>query len=176
MTIYVDADACPVKDEVYRVAERLQVPVIVVANTRIKVPTSPLFSLVIKLKFGEVDDWIAEVCQADDIVITADIPLAARAIDRLAIVIDPRGNRLTQKEIGHALAQRDLMHSLREAGTITGGPAPFGKKDRSAFLSALDQTIHKIQQASKRKATTQPTGDLESPSSANEHDRALNPD
>ena len=143
--IYVDADACPVKDEIYRVAKRLNVNVIVAANCPMRVPTDALIELVVKPGFGSVDDWIAETCGPDDLVITADIPLAARALGRGSFVLDPRGNPFTERDIGHALATRELMSELRMTGEVTGGPAPFAPKDRSRFLSKLDEILHTIQ-------------------------------
>ena len=142
--IYVDADACPVKEEIYRVARRLSVNVIVAANCSIRVPMDPLIELVVKEGFGGVDDWIAETCGPDDLVITADIPLAARSLLRGSTVLDPRGNPFTERDIGHALATRELMNELRMTGEVTGGPAPFSQKDRSRFLSKLDEMLHAI--------------------------------
>ncbi len=142
--IYIDADACPVKDEIYRVARRLDVKVIVASNTPIFVPASEQFELVVKAGFGGVDDWIAEVCGPGDVVITADIPLAARALERGSRVLDHRGHAFTIDDIGEALATRELMSDLRATGEARGGPAPFSAKDRSRFLSKLDETLHTI--------------------------------
>jgi uncharacterized protein YaiI (UPF0178 family) len=147
--IYVDADACPVKAEIYRVALRFRVKVIVAVNNPLQVPVSDLIELVVKTGFGVVDDWIAETCGAGDVVVTADIPLAARALLRGAIVLDHRGRAFTENDIGEALATRELMNHLRAGGETTGGPAPFTAKDRSRFLSKLDETLHKIRRTVK---------------------------
>ena len=143
-TIYVDADACPVKEEVYRVAKRLAVRVVVAANSNLFVPSDPLFELVVKTGFGAVDDWIAETCTATDVVITADIPLAARALARGSRVLSPKGEPFTTGDIGHALAARALAEEMRQYGQQTHGPLPFQPKDRSRFLAALDQMLNAI--------------------------------
>jgi len=144
--IYVDADACPVKDEIYRVAIRHDVPVSVVAGTFIRVPQD---SLVERVAAGAgmdaADNWIAERAGPGDIVVTADIPLADRCVKRGAEVIAPNGKPFTEESIGMALAVRNLMTDLRSSGEITGGPRGFTPRDRSTFLSALDQTIRRIQ-------------------------------
>ena len=145
--IYIDADACPVKDEVYRVARRYEMQVAVVANAPMRVPGGALIELVVCPGFGAADDWIAERAGLGDIVITADIPLAARCISREARVIDPKGRLFTESDIGSALAMRDLMNDLRQGGTITGGPAPMTAKDRSGFLSKLDEVVNAIRRA-----------------------------
>jgi uncharacterized protein len=147
--IYVDADACPVKDEIYRVARRFRVKVIVAVNNPLQVPAHDLIELVVKTGFGGVDDWIAETCGLGDIVVTVDIPLAARALLRGASVLDHRGRAFTENDIGEALANRELMNDLRASGEATGGPAPFTAKDRSRFLSKLDETLHAIRRAAK---------------------------
>jgi uncharacterized protein YaiI (UPF0178 family) len=147
LTIYVDADACPVKDEVYRVARRHERRVMVVANAPMRVPNATLVELVVCSGFGEVDDWIAERAGAGDIVITADIPLAARCLAREARVLGPKGNPFTDNDIGSALANRSLMDELRQGGIVTGGPAPMTAKDRSRFLSKLDEMIHAVRRA-----------------------------
>ncbi|MFO0937774.1 MAG: YaiI/YqxD family protein [Gemmataceae bacterium] len=147
--IYVDADACPVKDEIYRVARRFAEPVVVVANSSIRVPQEPGFELVVKTAFGEVDDWIAAQCQVNDLVVTADIPLAARALERGAYCLDPRGNPFTERDIGYALAMRERANELRLLGEATSGPPPFSAKDRSRFLSKLDEILHVLR---KRRA------------------------
>lgn len=147
LTIYIDADACPVKDEVYRVARRYEVRVLVVARTIMHTPNDVLIEMVECAGFGEVDDWVAERAGQGDIVITADIPLAARCLAKDARVLDPRGNPFTENEIGSALAMRELMSALRQDGTVTGGPAPMTPKDRSRFLSRLDEAINAVRRA-----------------------------
>lgn len=146
-TIYVDADACPVKDEVYRVARRYGLQVAVVANAPLRVPAGPLVELVVRAGFGAADDWIADQVSDKDIVITADIPLAARCLARGARVLDPKGHAFTDNDIGSALAMRDLMDGLRQGGVVTGGPAPMTAKDRSRFLSKLDEAVHAARRA-----------------------------
>ena len=148
--IYVDADACPVKDEVYRVAARHGLPVSVVANGYIRVPQDPLIERVAAGSATDAaDEWIAERAGANDIVITADIPLADRCVKAGAQVIAPNGKLFTVDSIGMTLATRNLMHDLRSAGEVTGGPRPFSPRDRSAFVSALDQTIRRLQRAAR---------------------------
>src|SRR5712692_6652750 len=137
--IYIDADACPVKEEVYRVARRYEMRVLVVTNASLRVPADALVELIVRSGFGEVDDWIAEQAGIGDIVVTADIPLAARCLAKEARVLDPRGYALTDNDIGEALGMRDLMHELRQDGTVTGGPAPMTPKDRSRLLSTMDE-------------------------------------
>jgi uncharacterized protein len=144
--IYVDADACPVKDEIYRVAGRHQLPVFVVTNSFMRVPQDPLIERVaVAAGPDAADDWIAERVDPSAIVITADIPLANRCVKAGAAVIAPNGKTFTEDSIGMALAVRDLMTDLRSAGETTGGPRPFSPRDRSAFLSALDQTVRRMQ-------------------------------
>ena len=144
--IYVDADACPVKDEIYRVAGRHQVPVFVVTNSFMRVPQDPLIERVaVAAGPDAADDWIAERADPSAVVITADIPLANRCVKAGAAVIAPNGKTFTEDSIGMALAVRDLMTDLRSAGETTGGPRPFSPRDRSAFLSALDQTVRRMQ-------------------------------
>ena len=144
--IYVDADACPVKDEIYRVAARHGLPVSVVAGQFIRVPQDPLIERVAAGAAPDAaDDWIAARAGASDIVITADIPLASRCVKAGAQVIAPTGKPFTEDSIGMTLAVRNLMHDLRSAGEVTGGPQPFSPRDRSAFLAALDQAIRRLQ-------------------------------
>jgi uncharacterized protein len=144
--IYVDADACPVKDEIYRVAGRHQLPVFVVTNSFMRVPQDPLIERVaVAAGPDAADDWIAERADPSAVVITADIPLANRCVKAGAAVIAPNGKTFTEDSIGMALAVRDLMTDLRSAGETTGGPRPFSPRDRSAFLSALDQTVRRMQ-------------------------------
>jgi uncharacterized protein YaiI (UPF0178 family) len=146
--IYIDADACPVKDETYRVAARHRLPVTVVAVGYIRVPEDPLIERVaVGAGPDAADDWIAARAGARDIVITADIPLADRCVKAGATVIGPNGRPFTEQAIGMTLAVRNLMHDLRSAGEVTGGPRPFSPRDRSAFLSALDQAIRRLQRA-----------------------------
>ncbi|WP_432431383.1 YaiI/YqxD family protein [Rhodomicrobium vannielii] len=145
IAIYVDADACPVKAEIYRVAERHGLKVYVVSNSFIAVPRDPLIERVIVGSGPDAaDDWIAERAARGAIVITADVPLASRAIKAGADVISPTGRAWTQDSIGMALATRNLMDGLRSAGQITGGPKPFQPRDRSNFLSALDLAIVRL--------------------------------
>ena len=153
IAIYVDADACPVKDEVYRVAERhllkgTALHVYVVSNSPIAVPKHPdIERVVVAAGMDAADDWIAERANPAAIVITADIPLAARAVKTGAQVIAPTGRAFTQDSIGMSLATRNLMDSLRSAGAVTGGPKPFAPRDRSNFLSGLDQAIVRLKRA-----------------------------
>jgi len=144
LTIYVDADACPVKAEVYSVARRYGMHVAVVANATLRVPANSLIELVVRPGFGAADDWIAEQAGMGDVVVTADIPLAARCLANEALVLDPRGRRFTDNDIGSALAMRDLMDELRQGGTVTGGPAAMTPKDRSRFLSKLDEAVNAV--------------------------------
>ncbi|MDR3672841.1 MAG: YaiI/YqxD family protein [Holophaga sp.] len=142
MIIFVDADACPVKDEIYRVARRYRLPVRVVANARLRLPVDPLFQMVVVTgHFDAADDWIVEHVASGDIAVTADIPLAARCLAKGARVLDPKGRVFTADSIGDVLANRELMAYLREMGDITGGPAPYGPRDRSRFLQYLDDLI-----------------------------------
>ncbi len=144
--IYVDADACPVKDEIYRVAIRHGVPVSVVAGQFIRVPPDPLIERVAAGPgMDAADDWIVERAGKGDIVITSDIPLASRCVKKGCEVIAPNGKPFTESSIGMTLAVRNLMTDLRSSGEITGGPKSFAPRDRSAFLSALDQTVRRVQ-------------------------------
>jgi uncharacterized protein len=147
LTIYVDADACPVKDEVYRVARRYSMPVKVVANAPLRVPAGPLVELVVRPGFGAADDWIAEQAGPGDVVVTADIPLAARCLLKGARVLDSKGRPFTDADIGEALAMRDLMDGLRQAGAVTSGPTPMTARDRSRFLSKLDEAVNAVRRA-----------------------------
>jgi hypothetical protein len=152
ITIYVDADGCPVKDEIYRVAKRFGLKVSLVSNSRMGIPKEELFKLVIVEEgFNAADDWIVEQVRDNDIVVSADIPLAARCLEKGARVIDPRGRVFSQESIGDALANRQLMAYLRDMGNMTGGPAPFEKKDRSRFLQRLDDIIHAAVRGRKRE-------------------------
>ncbi len=143
-TIYIDADACPVKAEVYRVAERYDLKVYVVSNSYLGVPRSQLIELVVVSdSFDAADNWIAERAGPGDIVITADIPLADRSLKVGAAVIGNTGVPFTTASIGMAMAQRELLSNLRAMGEITGGPKPMSPRDRSRFLSALDEAVQK---------------------------------
>ncbi len=152
LTVYIDADACPVKDEVYRVARRYGLRVAVVANAPQRVPTEELVELVVCPGFGAADDWIAGRAGTGDVVVTADVPLAARCLENGACVLDPKGRPFTDNAIGAALATRDLMDELRQGGAVTGGPAPRTPKDRSRFLSKLDETINAVRRAHPPRA------------------------
>jgi uncharacterized protein YaiI (UPF0178 family) len=151
--IYVDADACPVKDEIYRVAIRFGMPVSVVAGNFIRVPQDPLIERIAAGSGTDAaDDWIAERARSGDVVITADIPLASRCVKAGAEVIAPNGKPFSEESIGMTLAMRNLMTDLRSSGEITGGPRSFSPRDRSAFLAALDQTIRRIQRRRAEQA------------------------
>jgi len=143
--IFVDADACPVKQEVYRVARRFRLDVTLVANSWMRVPNESWISLVVVGDgFDAADDWIAEHVHPHDIVVTADIPLASRCLKQGARVIGSTGKPFTEDNIGQAVATRDLLSELRDAGEITGGPPPLKKRDRSRFLQQLDDVIQSI--------------------------------
>jgi len=149
--IFVDADACPVKEEVYRVAKRYGAPVVLVANQWMRVPSESWIELVVVKEAGGLDDadhHIAEAAEAEDIVVTDDIILASRCLEKGARALTPRGRILTPETIGEALATRELMADLREAGAVTGGPAPFDKRDRSNFLQRLDELFQAIRRKS----------------------------
>jgi len=140
--ILVDADACPVKDEIYRVAWRREVPVAIVSNSYLRLPDHPLVErVVVSGDFDAADDWIAEATNAQSVVITADILLADRCLKAGATVIAPNGKPFTTSSIGAAIATRAIMADLRAGGDQLGGPAPFSKADRSRFLSALDEAL-----------------------------------
>ena len=148
--IYVDADACPVKQEVYRVAHRHGVKVFVVSNAFMLVPRDPLIErVIVGQSFDAADDWIAERAGPGDVVVTSDIPLAHRAVKAGAAVLASNGRAFDEASIGMALATRDLMQDLRAAGEVTGGPKPFSARDRSAFLSALDQALSRIRRGAR---------------------------
>ncbi|KQS01572.1 hypothetical protein ASG11_16700 [Sphingomonas sp. Leaf357] len=145
MRILVDGDACPVKDEIYRVAYRTEVPVTIVANSHFRIPAHPLIDrMVVSDGFDAADDWIAEQANAKSIVITADILLADRCLKAGATVLSSTGKPFTNASIGGAIATRAIMADLRAGGDVIGGPAPFSKTDRSRFLSALDQAIVRL--------------------------------
>ncbi len=142
--IFIDADACPVKEEVYRVARRYALKVHVVSNGGVRVPQEPLIAMVIVAEGPDAaDDWIVERIASADIVITADIPLADRCLKAGAEVIGPTGRAFTSASIGAALAQRSIMEHRRSMGEATGGPKPFAPGDRSRFLQALDEAVNR---------------------------------
>lgn len=148
--IFIDADACPVKNEVYRVAGRYSLDVTLVANSSMRIPDDPRITLeVVDSGFDAADDWIVEHLEPHDIVITADVLLASRCVKKTARVLGTSGKEFTESNIGSAVATRDLMADLRGAGEITGGPAPLTKRDRSFFLQKLDQVIQAIRRATK---------------------------
>jgi uncharacterized protein YaiI (UPF0178 family) len=153
ITVYVDADACPVKQEVYRVAERFvlrgtALKVLVVSNAPIMVPRADFIErVVVGAGMDEADHYIAERAARGDVVITADVPLAARAVKAGAEVIAPSGRPFTEDAIGMVLATRNLMSDLRSAGAITAGPKPFAAQDRSRFLSGLDAALTRLTRA-----------------------------
>ena len=150
IAIFIDADACPVKQEIYRVAERhalkgTALKVFVVSNAPIAVPRDEMIErVVVGTGMDEADNWIAERAKRGDIVVTADVPLASRSVKAGATVIAPNGKPFSEESIGMTLATRNLMDSLRSAGEITGGPKPFSPRDRSEFLSALDRAIVRL--------------------------------
>ncbi len=140
--IFVDADACPVKPEVYRVASRYNLDVTLVANSWMRTPNERGITLeVVGGGFDAADDWIVDHVQAFDIVVTADIPLASRCLKKGARVIGSTGKPFTENNIGDAVATRDLLAELRDGGEITGGPPPQNKRDRSRFLHQLDEVV-----------------------------------
>ena len=146
--VFIDADACPVKDETYKVAKRHGFVVWVVANTYVQTPRGEDVRLVtVKSGADAADDWIVEHVGPGDIVVTADIPLASRAMANGARVLGFKGREFTEDSIGDALAGRELSSQLREMGVQTGGPAPFSKQDRSSFLNKLDALAHAVKRA-----------------------------
>lgn len=143
--ILVDADACPVKEEIYKVAFRRQVPVTIVSNSRLRVPDHPLIlRMVVSDAFDAADDWIAEACTPASIVITADILLADRCLKAGASVLAHNGKPFTLNSIGSAIATRAIMADLRAGGDAIGGPPPFARADRSRFLSELDEVLVRL--------------------------------
>ena len=147
--LYVDADACPVKEEIYQVASRYGVFVLVVANSRIAVPSGGGVEMVtVSSGFDAADDWIAEQIREHDIVVTADIPLASRCLEAGAVVLSPTGHRFDADSIGQSLATRELNSQLRESGSLTGGPPALSGRDRSRFVSVLDEVTEACLRAS----------------------------
>ena len=150
LEVFIDADACPVKDEIYRVAERYGLKVQVVANGWMRIPDSPLIERVTVTEGLDVaDDWIVAHAGIGDIVITADIPLADRCVKKGARVLAPTGRPFTPESIGNDLATRNLLTELRDTGQIRGGGRPFGKQDRSRFLGALDNLIQAVRRTGR---------------------------
>lgn len=146
--IYIDADACPVKEETYKVAARYKIKVFVVANQYQNVPMDSLIELkVVSSDFDASDDWIVEQVTNKDIVITADILLADRCVKKGGRVLGPKGEEFTEDNIGSAVASRELMQNLRHMGEMRGGPAPMDKKARSQFLNKLDQIIQSLKKS-----------------------------
>lgn len=144
LKIWIDADACPrvIKEIVFRASERLNLPVILVANKSLSKHNSRLVeSIVVADGFDVADDHIAEHCAAEDLVITADIPLAARVVSKGGVALDPRGERYTEENVGERLSMRDLMMDLRTGGLVTGGPGQFSLTDRQRFASSFDRML-----------------------------------
>lgn len=148
--ILVDADACPVKEEIYKVAFRRDVPVHIVSNARLRVPEHPLIERVqVSDAFDAADDWIAEGADGRAVVVTADILLADRCLKAGATVLAPTGKPFTTASIGGAIATRAIMADLRAGGDVIGGPAPFAKADRSRFLQALDEALARLERTAR---------------------------
>lgn len=142
--LYVDADACPVKDEILRVAGRLKLKTCFVSNSWMRLPDDPLVERVVVAQGMNIaDDWIAERAGRGTVVVTADVPLADRCVKAGARVVAPNGRTFDAASIGMALATRDLMEDLRSAGAVTGGPRPFGQRDRQTFLQSLDREVRR---------------------------------
>ncbi len=144
MVIYVDADACPVKEQVYRAAARYRVPVVVVANGFMRVPPAGVELVMVGGEPDAADDWIAARAGAGDLVVTADIPLAARVLERGAVCLDFRGGEFSPRTIGDAVAMRELHRYLRDLGELPGGPSAFSPRDRSRFASKLDAVLARL--------------------------------
>ena len=152
-TIYLDADACPVKDQVYKTAARYDIPLKVVANSWLRVPDMAglkVETIVVPGSPDAADDWIAERAVKGDLVLTSDIPLAARAIGNSVRVLDFRGGEYNPNRIGDALAAREFNATLRQMGVVTGGPSAYSPKDRSKFASALDAAVNRMSRESTR--------------------------
>ncbi len=152
LKIFIDADGCPVKEEVYRVARRYGLEVALVANSCMRAPSDATIEMIlVDGNFDAADDWIAKHAGENDVVITADIPLASRCLKKKAMVLRPTGREFTEEYIGEALASRELMSHLRDLGTLTGGPAPFENRDRSRFLHRLDEIIQTVRRKNQRR-------------------------
>ncbi|MBN8540478.1 MAG: YaiI/YqxD family protein [Deltaproteobacteria bacterium] len=146
--IFIDADGCPVKDEVYKVAERYSLPVVLVANKALKFPNGGLISIqVVSGDFDAADDWIVENSKAGDIVVTNDILLADRCVKKSVRVLGSKGEEFTEDNVGSAVAQRELMQNLRHMGEMRGGPSPMDGKSRSRFLNTLDRIIQSLKRS-----------------------------
>jgi uncharacterized protein YaiI (UPF0178 family) len=142
MKILVDADACPVKNEIYKVARRHGLSIVLVANTPMSLPPDPAVSLqVVSGRFDAADDWIVANAEPSDVVVTDDIPLAARCLEQGALALSPKGRIFTEDNIGDAVVTREILSQLRDSGVNTGGPAPYDAKHRSRFLEAFEQTL-----------------------------------
>lgn len=143
--IYIDADGCPVKEEVYKVAERYKIPVVLVANKALNLPLNPLLKMVVVSgNFDAADDWIVENSRANDVLVTNDILLADRCVKKSVRVLGAKGEEFTEDNVGSAVANRELMQNLRHMGEIRGGPSPMDKKARSKFLGTLDQILQSL--------------------------------
>jgi uncharacterized protein len=152
LKLYVDADGCPVREEVFRVAARYKLTVFLVANQGMKIPLDPSVKMiVVPGNFDAADDWIVETVEKDDIVITADILLADRCVKKGTRVLGHKGQELTEENIGEVVASREIMAHLRQTGESKGGPAPFEKKNRSQFLSTLDRIIQDLRRKEEKK-------------------------
>ena len=150
--IYIDADGCPVKSEVFKVAARYGLSVTLVANKWMQTPPQAGIHLeVVGQGFDEADDWIVDHCAPDDIVIAIDIPLADRCLKKGARVLGHKGRPFTLESIGEVMASREIASGLRDYGVMTGGPAPFGPQDRSRFLQALDREINAALRSAKER-------------------------
>jgi Uncharacterized protein conserved in bacteria len=150
--VFIDADACPVKQETYRVAQRYGLSVTLVANSRMRIPEHSWLKLVVvQDQFNAADDWIVLNVSENDIVISGDILLADRCLKKGALVLGAKGSEFTEANIGNAIATRELLSDLREAGTISGGPAAFQNKDRSRFLQSLDRMVQRIKRKTMEK-------------------------
>jgi hypothetical protein len=158
INIYVDADSCPVKEEVFRVAKRHGLTVHVVANSKLNLPRDPLFrSVVVSGRFDAADDWIAAQATATDVVVTADIPLAARCLAKGARVLEPKGRPFNEASIGDALASREISAFLRDMGQLGGGPKPYTPADRSRFLGALENQVQALLKAERARPSAPPS-------------------